>query len=221
MSRVFVCLFVLFIFSIAVRFGDCENNSTQPDIKCDDENITPGSDKTRMSSLEKMLKGLLSPINIADKILGKDDSESKDTGSFGKILDKFSKYVHFIYPGTLWCGSGDIAREERDLGVFKRTDACCRAHDNCKNDILANKTEVNLKNNGIFTRSACTCDNEFYNCLKKASSPIAFKIGVMYFNLLQPQCFKCVCPTADCNPEDGTECKDQCTKYKWVSSPKY
>jgi len=58
----------------------------------------------------------------------------------------------YLCLGTLWCGSGDIAKQESDLGIFKRTDACCRAHDNCKNDILAGDTEVNLKNNGIFTR---------------------------------------------------------------------
>lgn len=54
--------------------------------------------------------------------------------------------------GTHWCGDGDNAKNKNDLGYFNGTDACCRAHDNCKNDISAGDTEVNLKNNGIFTR---------------------------------------------------------------------
>ncbi|XP_011864237.1 PREDICTED: phospholipase A2-like [Vollenhovia emeryi] len=214
MSRVLVCLSVLFILSIAAQFGDCEDNVTQqPNIECDDKNITLGGDKTRISSLEKLLIPML-------KDSGKNNSKIEDTG-FGKILQKFKRYVRFILPGTRWCGDGDKARNEGDLGFFDRTDSCCRDHDNCKNDMMAGDTQVNIENNGIFTRSACTCDFAFFKCLEKADSPVANKIGFMYFNILRQQCFQCICPMKDCNLEDETECKDHCTKYKWMDSPNY
>lgn len=102
MSRVFVCLFVLSILNIAVRFGACENN-TIPDTEdeCEDVKITPGSDETRLSSLEKTLRRLMLPIDAVGNIIGKDE------GSFGKVLEKFSDYIHVIYPGnSIICNRG-------------------------------------------------------------------------------------------------------------------
>ncbi|KAL6255291.1 hypothetical protein P5V15_013631 [Pogonomyrmex californicus] len=225
MSRVFVYLSIFFILGISIRFSDCESaENIKNNTECEDVNIKPGSDETHLSPLEKSIKGLMFPFGIIRRnIFGKNNeaSQSKIGGSFGSILEKFSDYVHAIAPGTLWCGSGDIAKRETDLGLFKKTDACCRAHDNCKNNILAGETEVNVKNNGIFTRSACACDHAFYHCLKNVSSIVSSDIGVTYFNILQPQCFQCICPTDDCNFNDGTECKDHCTKYEWIDNPKY
>lgn len=54
--------------------------------------------------------------------------------------------------GTLWCGDGNIAREEKDLGLFKGTDACCREHDSCEYNVESHNKIDNLNNNGIFTR---------------------------------------------------------------------
>jgi len=54
--------------------------------------------------------------------------------------------------GTKWCGAGDIASDQGDLGKLNTTDDCCREHDNCKENIKAGGTKLNLKNNGFFTR---------------------------------------------------------------------
>ncbi|XP_011687554.1 PREDICTED: uncharacterized protein LOC105449845 [Wasmannia auropunctata] len=54
MPRVFVCLFALFILSIAVQFGDCQKNITQ--LEREHKNIIPGSDEPRLSSTERVLK---------------------------------------------------------------------------------------------------------------------------------------------------------------------
>ncbi|XP_029672875.1 phospholipase A2 phaiodactylipin-like [Formica exsecta] len=218
MSR--ICLLALFlILSIAVRFGDCENNA----VYGDDTNCTksaPGSDKTRLSPLEKIIEGMKLPVEgiklpveemklpvegiklpvkrpklpveglSVDAIMKRNRNTLR--GSFSDFFEKLKEHG-LIFPGTLWCGGGDIAKNENDLGLFNRTDACCRAHDNCKNDISAGDTEVNLINNGIFTRSACFCDHEFYKCLKEADSLISETIGTTYFTILRPQCFECTC----------------------------
>ncbi|XP_033208108.1 phospholipase A2-like [Belonocnema kinseyi] len=95
-----------------------------------------------------------------------------------------------IFPGTLWCGAGDIAKSEEELGYFKVTDACCRNHDNCQVKMFSNEKAYGLSNVGLFTRSHCSCDDEFHECLKQAHSGVATSLGRTYFNILRPQCFK-------------------------------
>ncbi|XP_036143833.1 phospholipase A2-like [Monomorium pharaonis] len=222
MSR--VCLSVLFIFSIAIQFG--ENNATQSEC---DGNIEAGSNKTRISFIEANLKELNVSLKNWNKIIesSNDDSQSKDVkGSVSKILNMFEERVHFTAPGTWWCGGGDFARDENDRDFFKESDACCREHHNCQTKLLAGETEVNIINNGIFTRSACACDIPFHMCLRSAreqhSSTIAQTIAIMYFNILKLQCFHCICPTEDCNlEEDRTECKGHCKRYQWINSPEF
>ncbi|EFN63988.1 Phospholipase A2 [Camponotus floridanus] len=190
MSR--LCLFVFFL-GIAIQFGDCENSGNN--IDCTPSK--PGSDKTHLSFLEKEV------IKFEKKV----QSLIHDGGTFSHFLEKLYDYIlkhnlteHIstIFPGTLWCGGGDIAKSKSDLGLFNDTDACCRAHDNCKYDIESDNTMGNLDNNGLFTRSACSCDHQFYNCLKKVSSLISEAIGETYFNILKPQCFQCACPSNGC-----------------------
>ncbi|XP_011687555.1 PREDICTED: phospholipase A2 large subunit-like [Wasmannia auropunctata] len=129
-----------------------------------------------------------------------------------------------IFPGTKWCGDGDIAANDTDLGKFKEVDACCREHDKCTINIEAGKMLGNLMNDGLFTKSACTCDSKFHSCLKATSSfmdkVIAKEIGMMYFGMLQPQCFQCMCPAEGCNLKE-MDCMDGCKKYEWVDNEKF
>ncbi|XP_051164811.1 phospholipase A2-like [Leptopilina boulardi] len=110
-----------------------------------------------------------------------------------EVKKKFNKAkgrFRGIFPGTLWCGAGDVAKSEEELGYFKATDDCCRNHDNCQIKIFPGTISYGLGNIGLFVRSHCTCDEEFHDCLKKARSPISLSIGKTYFNVLRPQCFK-------------------------------
>lgn len=115
-----------------------------------------------------------------------------DTNSsfFSGPADSFKHHIKAIYPGTRWCGDGDKAKSDDDLGTFEDTDKCCRAHDKCFEFIPAGETKFGLHNTGLFTRSHCDCDNEFYSCLKNSTDMIARKIGFTYFSILGPQCFR-------------------------------
>lgn len=106
------------------------------------------------------------------------------------IADLFKDKVKAIYPGTLWCGGGNQARSEHEVGLFRNTDICCKVHDKCPSFIEPGKEHKGLKNNGLFTRSHCECDQLFYNCLKKIDSLVSNKIGYTYFNILRPKCFR-------------------------------
>lgn len=57
-----------------------------------------------------------------------------------------------IFPGTKWCGPGDIAKNYNDLGTYRETDKCCREHDNCGDLILPRKSKHGLENPDSFTR---------------------------------------------------------------------
>ena len=100
--------------------------------------------------------------------------------------------------GTKWCGDGDIAQSRQDLGLFSRTDSCCRAHDGCPEGIPVDSEKYGLVNTGLFTRSHCDCDKKFYDCLKDAKSVVASKIGFTFFTILGPQCFRNDYPVVAC-----------------------
>lgn len=60
--------------------------------------------------------------------------------------------IHVIFPGTKWCGDGNVAANYNDLGELKETDKCCRTHDHCDKTIEAWKSKFGLKNNTPFTK---------------------------------------------------------------------
>ncbi|KAJ8676552.1 hypothetical protein QAD02_012339 [Eretmocerus hayati] len=95
-----------------------------------------------------------------------------------------------IVPGTKWCGTGDIARSYHDLGSRSKVDRCCRAHDLCPVKIRAYKSRYNLVNNSFFSKSHCTCDETFFQCLKSINHVSATIMGNIYFNIAQPPCIE-------------------------------
>ncbi|XP_041349230.1 group 3 secretory phospholipase A2-like [Gigantopelta aegis] len=95
----------------------------------------------------------------------------------------------FIFPGTKWCGDGDIAESYDDLGYDIGTDSCCRKHDNCKYIIERFTWKYNLFNYRFTTMSHCECDNRFRKCLKQSTSATAHLMGKIFFNVIAPQCF--------------------------------
>lgn len=136
-----------------------------------------------------------------------------------KLVESNKRQMQLILPGTLWCGDGNAAKSDQDLGLFYKTDQCCRQHDYCPKFIESGETFMNLENTGVFTRylklhvrprvngtmflhliyrSHCECDKAFYNCLKKADSIISNRIGETFFNVLKPQCFRKEYPIVGC-----------------------
>ncbi|KAJ6638396.1 Lipid storage droplets surface-binding protein 2 [Pseudolycoriella hygida] len=146
---------------------------------------------------EQPIENRLSTIKISNQTNGL-DVHLKTTYFTKMLLETMESKFKLIYPGTLWCGGGSVARRNNDYGLFWRTDKCCRKHDSCPKYILAGQTWKNLENIGIFTRSHCECDRAFYTCLKRSNSFISNKIGVTYFNLLRPQCFRKEYPVVSC-----------------------
>lgn len=93
-----------------------------------------------------------------------------------------------VFPGTKWCGTGDIAKNFHDLGEEKDMDRCCRDHDICPIKVRAYQTRYNITNNSIYTKSHCVCDDLLFECLKKTNSQTAQLMGSIYFNLVQVPC---------------------------------
>ncbi|KAG5898029.1 hypothetical protein JTB14_001741 [Gonioctena quinquepunctata] len=136
----------------------------------------------------------------------------------------------FIYPGTKWCGPGDIADNDNDLGAESGTDMCCRTHDKCSDVIGGFQTEHNLTNPAFYTRVHCDCDTVFYDCLKNASTGTSNSVGFIYFNMLGTQCFKEEYPISGCN-KNSIHLVPKCLDYKldeskpkvyqWIDEPNY
>lgn len=68
---------------------------------------------------------------------------------------------NFIVPGTKWCGAGDLAEKYSELGMNRKEDTCCRAHDNCRLNIGAFRRRFGYFNFRPFTISNCACDRRF------------------------------------------------------------
>ncbi|XP_053618240.1 uncharacterized protein LOC128679810 isoform X2 [Plodia interpunctella] len=168
--------------------------------------FTRGILKTISTSLSKPLSQLMTGI----KDIGSLDSDKGFVGSLASgvtsvatvatsVVDSFKDRVQAIYPGTVWCGDGHSASaRSSDLGLFFFTDTCCRQHDACKLYIRAGETKYGLTNTGLFTRSHCSCDVKFRECLRRTNSLVSAQIGLTYFNVLGPQCFRRAHPIVKC-----------------------
>ncbi|XP_014211216.1 uncharacterized protein LOC106641304 [Copidosoma floridanum] len=115
------------------------------------------------------------------------DAEEEDSTN----IVSSRNFFHGIFPGTKWCGFGDIAERYHDLGKFRNTDRCCRAHDLCPIKVLSRKERYCLKNLAIYTKSHCMCDEAFYICLKKNNGLPDKAVGGVFFNkFTAPNCIE-------------------------------
>ncbi|XP_077260986.1 phospholipase A2 isoform X1 [Temnothorax americanus] len=95
-----------------------------------------------------------------------------------------------IYPGTKWCGPGNVANAYDNLGQHSAEDACCREHDHCPYTIAPQQCIHGICNNSPFTRSHCDCDAKFRRCLQNLNTEVANTLGALFFNVIQVTCFK-------------------------------
>ncbi|XP_067134321.1 phospholipase A2 hemilipin-like [Centruroides vittatus] len=120
-----------------------------------------------------------------------------------------------IFPGTKWCGAGDVADDYDDLGPATETDMCCRTHDHCNDSIVGFETKYKLKNKDFYTKSHCDCDNGFHQCLLEGETLISDAVGHLFFNILQTQCFKNEYPIVKCLKKWGIPIvRDICQEYE-------
>ncbi|XP_075548239.1 uncharacterized protein LOC142582421 isoform X2 [Dermacentor variabilis] len=78
-----------------------------------------------------------------DKCADKDTTQERSS-LLESLGDAFQSLV--IFPGTKWCGAGDVAKNYDDLGSARDTDRCCREHDHSQDSIPAFQTKHNVTN---------------------------------------------------------------------------
>jgi len=66
-----------------------------------------------------------------------------------------------IFPGTKWCGKGDLAQCYDDLGDDTELDACCRDHDCCPYVIPPFSARFNTFNYRFHSLLHCDCDQRY------------------------------------------------------------
>ncbi|XP_028269727.1 group 3 secretory phospholipase A2-like [Parambassis ranga] len=108
----------------------------------------------------------------------------------------------WIFPGTLWCGSGNKAIGYEQLGMFESADRCCREHDHCLHIIPAFTVKYGVLNPNFYTVSHCECDQRFRQCLLFANESVSSMVGYSFFNILRIPCFE-------------LEQQKQCTEMYW------
>uniref|UniRef100_A0A3B3QLY7 phospholipase A2 n=1 Tax=Paramormyrops kingsleyae TaxID=1676925 RepID=A0A3B3QLY7_9TELE len=96
----------------------------------------------------------------------------------------------WIFPGTLWCGTGSKAMDYGDLGVFNQTDQCCREHDHCEHTIAPFRVNFGVFNHHFFTVSHCNCDRRFRQCLLEVNDTVSHMVGFSFFSMLKVPCFR-------------------------------
>ncbi|XP_064485218.1 uncharacterized protein LOC135397555 [Ornithodoros turicata] len=94
-----------------------------------------------------------------------------------------------IYPGTKWCGDGNIASSRSDLGEAAETDKCCRAHDFNARPIPPRGSRHGLINYRHYPMIQCEVDEQLYECLTAEGSPASLVVGHEYFDVLAPICY--------------------------------
>uniref|UniRef100_A0A3Q3EBV3 Mediator of DNA damage checkpoint protein 1-like n=1 Tax=Hippocampus comes TaxID=109280 RepID=A0A3Q3EBV3_HIPCM len=100
--------------------------------------------------------------------------------------------VGFTYPGTLWCGAGNMADHYDQLGEYEETDRCCRTHDHCPHVIHAFSSKYGHTNFKWHSISHCDCDEALKGCLRRANDTSSRVVGQAFFNVIGAPCFQLV-----------------------------
>ncbi|XP_077485099.1 phospholipase A2 imperatoxin-1-like [Amblyomma americanum] len=165
-----------------------EDRNTSDFVKC---NLI-GDKKLTGNILKVIPRALVTDITteeiyqFADNCL--DREPEKESSSFLNFLgNAFRSLV--IFPGTKWCGGGNIAKNYNDLRKESNTDRCCRAHDHSLDTIPALGKKHGIRNTKLYTMTACSDDMKLYNCLRNVGSSTSATIGTLYFNVLKIKCF--------------------------------
>ncbi|XP_029572889.1 group 3 secretory phospholipase A2 isoform X1 [Salmo trutta] len=165
--------------------------------------------QTRSESLVELslfnIRALLSPDNLCS--LSPVDGFIKQTKNDPLEQQHISgpksrRKRAWVFPGTLWCGTGSKAIDYKQLGMFERADRCCREHDHCSNTIPSFTVNYGVFNPNFFTISHCDCDQRFRQCLQRVNDTISSMVGFSFFNLLKMPCF-------EFTP------RSQCTELNW------
>ncbi|XP_057333665.1 phospholipase A2-like [Microplitis mediator] len=156
------------------------------------------------------------------------------TSEINYLINRFNNNVtineptHFlqkrelIFPGTLWCGVGNVAIDDNDLGNFFVTDACCRDHELCGLNYTNEMLDMDAKQDIVtkfLGKSVCPCERDFYTCLRRARTILARKFGKLYFNVLRPQCYIYDHPKMYCVRYQGI-LQLRCLQYRVDTSAK-
>ncbi|XP_019112756.2 uncharacterized protein proca1 [Larimichthys crocea] len=116
----------------------------------------------------------------------RDDSE--DSALQDEVLKRSKR--GFTYPGTLWCGAGNMADNYDQLGNFAETDSCCRTHDHCPHVIHAFSSKYGHTNFKWHSICHCDCDNTLKECLRKVNDTSSRIVGQAFYNVIGVPCFE-------------------------------
>ncbi|KAG4077400.1 hypothetical protein HA402_009801 [Bradysia odoriphaga] len=141
----------------------------------------------------------------------------------GGLSGELQGGLGFIYPGTKWCGPGNIASEYSELGRYADEDRCCREHDLCPHTLSPGECKRGLCNSQSFTRSHCDCDARFRRCLQGLNTETANTLGAVFFNVVQISCFKerRPCSVFQRAGYNKTVTDELCSQWKFRPSEKY
>lgn len=131
------------------------------------------------------------------------------------LLVKWNINRTFIYPGTKWCGAGNVSTESERYGPDETTDKCCETHDKATDYILASRTHVNhtsLKNPRRHTVTNCKDDIELFDCLYKDNTSASLQFGQAFFDALRVPCFINTFPKV-CKRKTHTWWSQRCDEY--------
>nr|XP_057937038.1 mediator of DNA damage checkpoint protein 1 [Doryrhamphus excisus] len=96
----------------------------------------------------------------------------------------------FTYPGTLWCGAGNMADHYEQLGEYEETDSCCRTHDHCPHVIHALSSKYGYTNFKWHSICHCDCDEALKDCLRQVNDTSSRVVGQAFFNVIGAPCFE-------------------------------
>ncbi|KAJ3634306.1 hypothetical protein MTP99_011195 [Tenebrio molitor] len=136
-------------------------------------------------------------------------AQSSQSGDSSPSLLSNILFNNKILRGTKWCGYRNVATSRNDLGIFEKTDACCRNHDLCPDNIHSGETKHRLLNTDSYTASNCDCDEKFFSCLKDIGSVTSYIVGFGYFTGLGLKCFRRDYPIVECK-----QSKKRCVEYR-------